>query len=126
MPKKKDPTVQKTRPDLADGPWIQWLEEQPENRGVDIPALFDRMISWCVRKGQQPTRRRLLAWLDNERSAVPISIPKPKNSTAEPAPSYNCKNCFDLGYINVKDPSSPYSWALIQAPCPKCSKSPKK
>ncbi|MEZ5421815.1 MAG: hypothetical protein R2682_15235 [Pyrinomonadaceae bacterium] len=73
MPRKPDPAKQKTRPDLSDQEWLVWLGLQPENRGIDIRALYRQMLDWCSRKGVTPTRRRLLRWLASDQEAMPMS-----------------------------------------------------
>lgn len=72
---------QKTRPDLEDQDWIEHLKVQDDNRGIDIAALFDRMLAWCAKKRVTPSRLRLLNWLDREREAVPVSFNPPAKST---------------------------------------------
>lgn len=66
----------KTRPDLGDSDFLSHLAALSENRGIAVPELHDRMIAWCVKKREQPSRLRLLKWIDNERAAVPIEIAK--------------------------------------------------
>jgi hypothetical protein len=71
-----DETRLKTRPDLTDGEYIEFLEPQYPN--VSVKASYDTMIEWCERKSQTPSRLRLLKWLEKEVSAVPMASAKPQ------------------------------------------------
>lgn len=70
MSKKED---LKTRPDLDDQTFVIWTAAQPENRGIDVHAMYRKMLDWCMKKGLTPTRRRLLRWLDTERESMPMT-----------------------------------------------------
>lgn len=67
------PENQKTRPDLDDQHWLVWTAAQPENKGIDVHAMYRKMLTWCQQKGVTPTRRRLLNWLTTERENVPMT-----------------------------------------------------
>lgn len=70
---KTSPENQKTRPDLDDQTFVVWTAAQPENRGIDVHAMYRKMLEWCMKKGLTPTRRRLLRWLDTERESLPMT-----------------------------------------------------
>ncbi len=91
----------KTRPDLDDESWLKLIERLPENKDLNVRTLYRRMLRWCEQKGQTPTRRRLLKWLDNEREAVPIKMTDP-----------DCTNCKNERWIKGN---------LENWPCPTCS-----
>lgn len=99
MPKKSKEL--KTRPDLTEAEWLSWLGELDENRGIDVRELYQKMIAWCVRKSEQPTRRRLLKWIENTRESVPIDINK----------ELDCAECNNERWVRGN---------LETWPCPKC------
>lgn len=69
----------KTRPDMRDNEWLYHLASLEENQDIDVNTLYDRMVEWCRDNRKQPSRLRLLKWLDGERSAVPMTAqPRPK------------------------------------------------
>lgn len=107
MPK---PETLKTRPDLADDQeWLVWLRLQPENKGIEVDSLYRRMVEWCRQKGITPTRRRLINWLNNERSDVPMTYePAYLKDSSTPA---SCTQCKSTGRVQVND---------FNAPCSKC------
>lgn len=97
----------KTRPDLDDRHWLVWTAAQPENKGIDVHAMYRKMLTWCRQKGVTPTRLRLLRWLDTERQAVPLTYEPPNMETGDEI----CTKCSGTAHITVNDFSSP---------CPKC------
>lgn len=123
--------TQPTRPDLNDDmEWLVWIAALPENEGIDVHALFEKLIVWCSRNGHTPTRRRLLRWLVSEREAVPMKynqtfirgtqdVPRPTPAAA----SYNCDRCFDDHTVMVEADAATRSFAgeMVEIPCPHCS-----
>lgn len=125
--KKQEPEKLKTRPDLDDENWLGWTAAQPENRGIDVRVMYRKMLEWCHRKGQTPTRRRLLRWLDNERDAVPLTYEPPYlDKAAEPEkPGQilpDCEYCGNERFISaVVDPDAKFEFARTgMIRCPKC------
>ncbi len=95
MSKKED---LKTRPDLDDQTFVVWIAAQPENRGIDVHAMYRKMLDWCMKKGVTPTRLRLLKWLDTERKAMPMTyepayFEKPEPPPIEVKPEPPCEFC---------------------------------
>lgn len=83
---KKSDEKLKTRPDIVDDrAWLDHLRGLDENRGIDIVGLYDRMIAWCLKKRETPSRLRLLKWLEDERSAVPVSYMPAVSRSGEPS-----------------------------------------
>lgn len=74
---KKKQERQKTRPDLEDAEFLDHLATLDENRGIDIVALYARMLDWCDEKRVTPTRLRLLKWLEGERADMPVTYSPP-------------------------------------------------
>lgn len=130
MPKKPDPTKQKTRPDLDDEHWLVWLSRQPENKGIDTFGLYRSMLEWTAKKRITPTRLRLLNWLDRERQAVPMTMnPIPGTAGDPPAtpaskasPSFKCERCFDTGEISTEVLADRrlFTHQMEFVPCPAC------
>lgn len=119
MPRRRKDENLKTRPDLSDREWLDWLATQPENRGIRIHDLHRRMIRWCIERGEQPTRRRLLNWLDRTRQDVPITdavTPPRQQFAADPEPQLpDCKICKNERCIRILvRPDSPYEWARYE------------
>lgn len=80
-------TPLKTRPDLTDDQhWLVWLDQQPENKELDVHGLYRKMLTWCEQRQNQPTRRRLLKWLETERENIPMTYKPPYHETAAETP----------------------------------------
>lgn len=109
MPNVK-PENQKTRPDLNDQAFVVWLSQQPENKGVPVPELYRKMLTWCTMKGKPATRLRLLNWIASERESMPMTY-IPENF--DPALGTDtCPECNGTQHIRVND--------YPNVPCPKC------
>jgi Helix-turn-helix domain len=84
-PSRKQERI-KTRPDLDDRAWLEHLRSLDENRGVDIDALYTRMLDWSEKNRATPSRLRLLKWVEKERSDVPVSYRPPIATNGHRAP----------------------------------------
>lgn len=65
----KDKEKKKKKVSTANMPedeWIALLEGNAAYQGIDIRKLKAKMEAWCVTNGKQPTRKRLLNWLNRE------------------------------------------------------------
>jgi hypothetical protein len=71
-PPPKNPEALKTRPDLSDSDYLTHLSGLPENKHLNVPKMFDKMIAWCSQEGETPSRKRLLNWLDRDRKDLPM------------------------------------------------------
>ena len=117
----KTPETLKTRPDITDNTeWLVWTSMQPENKGIEVQAMYRAMLKWCDEKGKTPTRRRLLNWIDRDRKDIPLgpqapSLPEP----TEAAPK--CPTCKDAREVPVKPENAKHDWELEFTPCPDCS-----
>ena len=108
--KKQFPEQQKTRPDLNDQEWLVWLGQQPENRGIEVHALYRQMIEWAFKTGKTPSRLRLLNWINREREAMPMTLEAP--GVTKPVDRDGpCDECDSSRRILVND---------LSTPCPKC------
>ena len=82
------------RRDLKQKEWLEWLEKQPENKGVNIQILFTRMISYCRKEQKTVNRQRFISWLAKEREDIPVDEADFQNEfievkNAENKPSYS-------------------------------------
>src|SRR5690349_245265 len=108
--KKSDPEKQKTRPDLSDQEWLVWLDLQPENKGIEVHALYRQMVEWAFKTGKTASRLRLLNWINREREAMPMTLDPP--GLVKPIdPDADCDECDSTRRVQVNDHSTP---------CPKC------
>src|SRR5205809_511816 len=105
--------TKKTRPDLDDAAWLKWLGELAENRGIDVYELYRKMVAWCVKKREQPTRRRLLKWIEITRESVPIEIDqKPVEKKVEEPQLPDCEVCNNERFVmTIVNPDAKYVWA---------------
>jgi len=66
---------------LSDEEWMETLKANKAYEGIDIDKLHGRLIAWCELKGKQPTRARLLNWLNREEKPMIGKVSnKPKTS----------------------------------------------
>jgi hypothetical protein len=123
--KKQSPEELKTRPDLGDQEWLVWLDQQPENRGIEVHALYRQMIEWAFMSGKTPSRLRLLNWIAREREAMPMTLdPDPPKPEEPPPPQLpDCGNCKNERFLSeVVDKTAEFEWARTRmVPCPACN-----
>jgi hypothetical protein len=53
-------------PELTDEEWYESLKLNPAYQGIDIDAVRLKMDGWCNDHDTQPTRTKLLKWLEKE------------------------------------------------------------
>ena len=70
-----------SKPALCDADYLTQLQALPAYQGIDVKQEHSRMTSWCWVNGKQPTRRRLVNWLN--RCDRPMEAPA---SPAQPPP----------------------------------------
>lgn len=64
---KKRTTKPRTRvQDMTDEEFMAHLEKNQAYEGIDISKLKAKLESWCLVRGKQPTRARLVNWLNRE------------------------------------------------------------
>lgn len=56
----------KPKPTDPDRQWREGLRANPAYTGLDIEAVYGKLVAWCEIKHKQPTRLRLLNWLNRE------------------------------------------------------------
>lgn len=64
------PAAKKKEP-LSDDDWLKNLSSDPAYTGLDVPREHAKMIRWCETNGKQPSRKRLVNWLN--RAERPMS-----------------------------------------------------
>jgi hypothetical protein len=50
----------------VDDDWLAELQEKPAYQNLEVRVVFSKMQVWCAAKGKQPTRLRLINWLNRE------------------------------------------------------------
>lgn len=72
-PARDNSDQKQTRPDIEDdADWLAWLNEQPENRKINVTGKYSEMIDWCRKNRKTPSRLRLVNWLAKERKSLPM------------------------------------------------------
>lgn len=61
---------------LTDDEWMSRLAAQYPH--INIPALFDRCVSWCREKGKVASRRQFMAFVRNAKEDRPMQVSKPQ------------------------------------------------
>lgn len=71
----KAPKPPRPAPDaLSDADWLAKLSESPANKGVDVPAEYERAKMWVSQQpGRRFTRRFFLTWLLKTDRPLPTS-----------------------------------------------------
>jgi len=54
------------RSQVCDEEFLKELQAKPAYAQLDVIRLFNKMTVWCEQKGKQPTRMRLINWLNRE------------------------------------------------------------
>lgn len=54
------------KPTQCDDEYLDSLQANPAYEGLDVKFIFHKMVAWCDVKGKQPTRSRLVNWLNRE------------------------------------------------------------
>lgn len=71
--------VEKKAP-LLDDDWLRSLSADPAYAGMDVPREHAKMVRWCDTNGKQPSRRRLINWLNRaERPMTATGSRKPES-----------------------------------------------
>ena len=63
---KSSNSVKQPKVKLTDEEWLESLKSNPAYSGIDITVLQGKLLAWCELKGKEPTRGRLLNWLNRE------------------------------------------------------------
>lgn len=71
------------RPTACDDEFLAELQQNPAYAVFDVKAIYHRMVAWCGVKGKQPTRARLVNWLNREDRPMTACGP-PTNGYGKP------------------------------------------
>lgn len=75
------------RPTVCDEEFLEELQRNPAYKFLNVKGLFHKMVAWCEVKGKQPTRARLVNWLNREDQPMqPISGNGAGNGAGHSAP----------------------------------------
>lgn len=68
IPTKKETRARISRPktQIDDDEWLTMMAANPLYEGIDIRRLHAKMLVWCDVNHKQPSRRRLVNWLNRE------------------------------------------------------------
>lgn len=88
-------------PEMSDGEWLESLKAKPDNAGKDVGSEYAKMLAWCERKRETPTRRRFEAWL--KRIEQPLALPaaSPPKKPFVPEPHRGIFTQKDLDDLNA-------------------------
>lgn len=56
----------RSRPSECDEDWLKELQAKPAYQSLDVAHCYSKMLAWCEVKSKQPTRLRLINWLNRE------------------------------------------------------------
>lgn len=91
-------------PKLPDDEYLDELQTRKAYKQLDVRHVFSKMEVWCEDKHKQPTRARLLNWLNREDPPITNGNgSKPKVSMP-----FECRNCRNTGVITGCDPADGY------------------
>jgi hypothetical protein len=120
-PRQKKPIAS-----MTDEEFIEWLEAEPALAGVDIKQEIGKCQFWSRANNVQPTRRRIINWLNNPRTprvlqqdmqgrtsmAKPNGVPRPvadwKARLDEDFPGNNMGGSWDYLYKNYPEIAKKY------------------
>lgn len=99
-------------PKLADDEYLDELQKRKPYLLVNVRNVFEKMEVWCETKGVQPTRKRLLNWLNTEQRPMAAT-----NGNKAPPVDDDCRDCRNTGLIKVADPLRGYEEFTQQCKC---------
>ena len=66
---------------LSDDDWLKALSSDQAYTGLDVPREHAKMVRWCETNGKQPSRKRLVNWLNRaERPMAANGHHKPESN----------------------------------------------
>ncbi|MDQ3919320.1 MAG: hypothetical protein M3348_12670 [Acidobacteriota bacterium] len=77
----------KRRPVPCDEEYLAELQAEPAYQALNVAHVFSKMSAWCKARGKQPTRMRLINWLNREDQPMAVVSDQPARaapSTASP------------------------------------------
>ncbi len=83
-----------SKPKLCDEDYLNDLQGRMAYQKLDVHLVHSKMLAWCENKGKQPTRGRLISWLNNEDQPMERSGGK-NQSRPESSSERNARNLRD-------------------------------
>ncbi len=68
------------RPTQCDDEFLAELQANPAYAMLDVRRLYHKMTAWCQNNGKQPTRGRLINWLNREDKPMTANSKPPSNA----------------------------------------------
>lgn len=99
-------------PKLPDDEYLDELQKRKPYLLVNVRNVFEKMEVWCETKGVQPTRKRLLNWLNTEQRPMAST-----NGNKAPPVDDDCRDCRNTGLLTVADPANGYENKQIRCRC---------
>lgn len=99
-------------PKLPDDEYLDELQKRKPYLLVNVRNVFEKMEVWCETKGVQPTRKRLLNWLNTEQRPMATT-----NGSKAPPVDDDCRDCRNTGLLTVADPANGYENKQIRCMC---------
>lgn len=71
------------KPSLCDSEYLAQLQSLPAYTDLNVDQEHSKMVSWCWVNGKQPTRRRLVNWLNRCDRPMEAAAPELKQAPAQ-------------------------------------------
>jgi len=65
-PEKPKKSSRRKKSEMTDEEWLAMVKANPAYSGLDVDRVQAKLLAWCATKGKEPTRSRLLNWLNRE------------------------------------------------------------
>lgn len=63
---------------ISDEIWLEGLSQDPTYAGIDVKNEVGKCIHWCQQNNKQPSRKRIINWLNRAERPVRVVAPAPK------------------------------------------------
>lgn len=64
---EKTPRLSSSASSQCDDGYLEELQARPAYEMLNVRFVYSKMVTWCEVKGKQPTRARLVNWLNHEK-----------------------------------------------------------
>jgi hypothetical protein len=64
------PPARRLQAKPCDAEFLEELQSDTSYEDLDVLYVYQKMIAWCKQKGKQPTRNRLIHWLNSENRPI--------------------------------------------------------
>lgn len=62
----------------ADSDWIEQIKADPTYHGIPVDLEYGKMRAWCAANKKQPSRRRVVNWLNRCERPINLNAPRPR------------------------------------------------